>query len=183
MREKISNITTVIFLGIFFGVIFNTSNSDSSERTLPQNSQEKFDQEFSGRVSVIDGDSIRVSGNEVRLLGVDAPEYRQTCFDSSENEYECGKISRSFLVKLASRKTATCTYFEKDIYNRYLAKCFIGELSINDEILKNGMGVIYDFTKADKKEIELEKFAKSQKLGIWQGAFELPKDYRKKNPR
>ena len=182
MKEKLLNFTSVIFLGVFLSMVFNIHNSNSLEKTQ-NHSSPKFDKEFSGKVSVIDGDSIIVSENEVRLFGLDAPEYRQTCFDASENEYECGKTSRDFLVKLTNKKEAKCIYFEKDIYNRYLAKCFIGEVSINDEILKNGMAVIYDFSQASEEEIRLEDAAKSQKLGIWQGAFQLPKDYRKKNPR
>ena len=36
-------------------------------------------QQVSGPAAVIDGDSLRVAGVEVRLHGVDAPEGRQTC--------------------------------------------------------------------------------------------------------
>src|SRR5438876_2373798 len=32
-----------------------------------------------GPAQVIDGDSIRVAGIEIRLYGIDAPEFRQTC--------------------------------------------------------------------------------------------------------
>jgi endonuclease YncB( thermonuclease family) len=146
MRKRIPNLILIIFLGIFFGAIFTNSNSNNFEKTLPQNSEQKFDKEFSGKVFVIDGDSIKVGDKEVRLLEIDAPEYRQTCFDNNNDEYNCGKISRSFLVKLANKKEAKCFYDQKDIYDRYLAKCYIGEISINEEILKNGMAVIYDLS-------------------------------------
>jgi endonuclease YncB( thermonuclease family) len=183
MKGKFLNIIAVIFVGVFFGAILQSANSNNSHKKLPRKSQQNFDKEFSGKTSVIDGDSIRVDGKEVRLLGIDAPEYRQTCFDKEDDEYACGKISSKFLRKLANKKTAKCLYSGKDVYNRYLAHCFIGDISINNEILKNGMAVIYDFTRASEKEIELEKFAKNNKLGIWQGAFQIPKEYRRANPR
>ena len=54
---------------------------------------------------------------------------------------------------------------------------------INEEIVKNGMAVIYDFKESDEKMDALEAEAKKQKLGIWRGAFQLPKEYRKSHPR
>lgn len=183
MKEKFLNLTLIIFLGVFSLTIFKTANSSNPTKNLPKNQTIKFDKEFSGKIRVIDGDSIKVDEKEVRLLGIDAPEYKQTCFDKNDEKYDCGKISRSFLLKLANKKQAKCLYHEHDIYSRYLAYCYIDELSINHEILKNGMAVIYDFSQASKEEIELENFAKDNRLGIWQGAFQLPKDYRKSNHR
>ena len=44
---------------------------------------------ITGRVRVIDGDSLTVDGVEVRLFGIDAPEYYQTC--TRENgPWNCG---------------------------------------------------------------------------------------------
>jgi endonuclease YncB( thermonuclease family) len=183
MREKFLNLILIIFLGIFSLTILKTANSSSSSKNLPQNQTKEFDKEFSGKVYVIDGDSIKVGDKEVRLLLVDAPEYKQTCFNKNDEKYDCGKISRNFLLKLAHKKQTKCLYHDHDIYGRYLAYCYLDEISINHEILKNGMAVIYDFSQASKEEIELENFAKDNKLGIWQGAFQLPKDYRKSNPR
>ena len=87
------------------------------------------------------------------------------------------------LTKLINGKKVECVYAEKDKYDRYLGKCFVGEVSINEEIVKNGMAVIYNFTEISDKMDELEKQAKASKIGIWQGSFELPKDYRKHNMR
>ena len=184
MKEKILNLTTIVFLGIFGFIIFTTINSANSHNQRPQpQSNLKFDKEFSGKISVIDGDSIRVGEKEVRLFGIDAPEYSQTCFNAKKQEYNCGHISREFLFKLANKKEANCFYAEKDKYDRYLSKCSIDKLSINEEIIKNGMAVIYNFTEADEKMKNLEAEAKTKKLGIWQGAFQLPREYRKENPR
>ena len=71
--------------------------------------------------------------------------------------------------------------------NHPLMISFMKELEqdnlINEELVKNGMAVIYNFTESDKKMDELEVAAKKQKIGIWQGAFQLPKEYRKAHPR
>lgn len=184
MKEKILNLTSAIFLTAFSATIFfTTTGANSQSRNLHVKSHLQFDKKFSGKTFVIDGDSIKVGGKEVRLFGIDAPEYSQTCFDSKKEEYACGQASHSFLIGLAGGKNVECVYAEKDKYDRFLSKCSVDQISINEELVKNGMAVIYNFTESDEKMDELEKSAKVKKLGIWQGAFQLPKDYRKAHPR
>lgn len=184
MKEKILNFATIVFLAIFGVVIFLTINHKSSQASITQaKSHLNFDKKFSGNTFVIDGDSIKVGKNEVRLFGLDAPEYSQTCFNAKKEEYSCGQMSRDFLVNLANKKQVECFYSQKDKYDRYLSKCYIDKVSINEEIIKNGMAVIYNFTESDEKMNELEKEAKAKKLGIWKGSFQLPKEYRKEHPR
>ncbi len=182
--EHLKNITTAIFLTAFCATIFVTVNSANSQSEIFRvKSHLVFDKKFSGKTSVIDGDSLKVGKNEVRLFGIDAPEYSQNCFDAKNDEYACGRASADFTRKLAGGKIVECVYAEKDKYDRYLGKCSIDGVSINEELVKNGMAVIYNFTESDEKMDELEVAAKKQKIGIWQGAFQLPKEYRKAHPR
>ncbi len=140
---------------------------------------EKFDQQISGIAKVTDGDTIKIDKNRVRLIAIDAPETSQTCFDTNYQEYNCGIISKNFLINLAENKEVICYYSKLDRYQRYLGKCFVGEMMINAEMVKNGMAVSYFFGHKDAEIMSFEEQAKQQKLGIWQGAFELPQDYRK----
>lgn len=191
MKEKYSKLIPIFFLiaflGSFASFIFDITSSQihyvrQRSDTSQKNSKELI-KEFTGKAHVVDGDSIKVfDGNkikEARLVGIDAPEYKQTCFDEKDVEYNCGKESTKFLTELANNKKITCYYTQKDIYNRYLAKCKIGEISINQEILKNGMAIIYDYSQSNKLMKELEKSASNSKLGIWRGKFQIPKAYRK----
>ena len=189
MKNTLLNLFTIIFLGSFCLILFKTANSHDKTPKIPLNSLKtidddaKFNKEFSGIAKVIDGDSIKVGKNEARLLGIDAPEYKQTCFTKNQKEYHCGKISSHFLRKLAHNKHVKCLYYEKDVYNRFLSKCFLGKVSLNKELVKNGMAVIYDFSTSSPEMNHLESTAKKQKIGIWQGPFQLPKDYRRSNKR
>ena len=186
MKQKLLNIFTASFLGFFCVTLFQIATSQpasSQSQYFRVKSHLQFNKNFSGKTSVIDGDSLKVGRNEVRLFGLDAPEYHQTCFDEKNQEYACGQISRDFLVDLAQKRNVQCIYAEKDKYDRFLSKCFVGDVSINEELVKNGMAVIYNFTESDDKMDALEASAKKQKLGIWRGAFQLPKEYRKSHPR
>lgn len=177
------NIFTTIFIALFSLAIFSTITSKTANSYFRAKSYLQFDKEFSGKIKVIDGDSIKVGNKEVRLFGIDAPEYKQTCLNKNNQPYSCGKASLKFLKNLAHGKNANCIYDIKDKYNRFLAKCFINETSINQQIVANGMAVIYNFNESDKEMEQLENKAKKQKIGIWQGSFQLPKDYRKTHKR
>ena len=50
-----------------------------------------------GSVQVVDGDSLRRGETDIRLYGIDAPEYRQSCRDQHGTEYSCGKQSANAL--------------------------------------------------------------------------------------
>ena len=180
MNEKTQKISTVIFIVIFCVFISDVIAKKNTSSPYKNEYNPTFEKSFNGIAHVIDGDSIKVAGKEARLIGIDAPEYSQTCFDKDDKEYDCGKLSQKFLFNLAHKKQVTCYYAQKDVYDRFLAKCEIFDLSINKEILKNGMAVIYDYRQASEELKAIEKEARSNKIGIWQGKFQLPKDYQKR---
>lgn len=183
MKHKFLNLFAGVFFGACCAILFGVGNAPAKKHAIVKHPPAEFNQSFSGIVKVIDGDSIKVDSNEVRLFGIDAPEYKQTCFNAENAEYNCGQVSKWFLFNLANGKQATCYYAQKDIYNRFLSKCYIGETSINEKILENGMAIIYDYKTSDEKMDKLEAKAKTSKIGVWQGQFQLPKEYRKSHKK
>src|SRR5919198_5868082 len=51
-----------------------------------------------GEAMVSDGDTITLKGQRVRLRGIDAPEYNQTC-EKGGASYACGRAAREALVR------------------------------------------------------------------------------------
>ena len=133
-----------------------------------------------GIADVMDGDSIKIDGNRIRFLSIDTPETKQKCLDKNGAEYFCGRMSANFLKSMADKKIVKCVYERRDFYNRFLSYCYLGDKLLNLEMVKNGMAVIYGHKNVPKVFFEAADYAQESKLGIWQGSFELPKDYRKR---
>ena len=129
-----------------------------------------------GAVQVIDGDSLRKEDTDIRLYGIDAPEYRQACEDQNAREYPCGKQSADILRGLVRGQEVSCSSIDIDRYGRSVAVCKIGALEINAEMVRLGWAVAYSRHSLSYLLIEAE--AKKAKRGIWAGTFEEPEAYR-----
>ena len=127
---------------------------------------------------VIDGDTIYINKIKYRLYGIDAPEMKQVCQINNKN-YNCGVKSKNFLVSLIGNEPVKCNYKDIDRYKRVVAECFVGSLNLNKELVRNGWALAYrDYSK---DYVIDEMFARENNLGIWQGTFIHPKNWRKLN--
>lgn len=154
----------LIFKFIFFVIFFTTNNLNA--KTIV------------GKVKVIDGDSIKINSNKIRLHGIDAPEKKQTCV-FKKKKWQCGKKSMNELKKLINNQIIKCKVNDIDIYNRYVAICSLNKININKIMVKKGWAIAYRYYSNDY--IVEERYARENKLGIWKGEFEEPYLYRKKN--
>ncbi len=126
----------------------------------------------------IDGDSFRAGDVEIRLYGIDAPEYRQMCSDSGK-QIACGRMALDALSRLIRNKNVRCTIIDRDRYGRQVSVCKDGALEINREMVRLGWAVAYRKHALDY--VVAEREAKNVKRGIWAWGFERPEDYRAKN--
>ncbi|MGB3341763.1 MAG: thermonuclease family protein [bacterium] len=121
---------------------------------------------------IIDGDTFRTAGGEtVRLLGVNAPEINEPGAD----------IAKTGLALLIFDKDV---YLKKDVsdkddYERMLRYVYVGDKSINAELIIMGY-VETRFYPPDtlyrKEFVELEQTAVRNKRGLWAFAVFQPPD-------
>ncbi len=128
-------------------------------------------------VDVIDGDTIKIDGVNIRLFGIDAPELKQKCKDNKNFEWDCGKCAKAFLQGMLAISEVKCETQGNDKYKRTVAICFVNGTDVNKEIVKAGYGVAYK--QYSMKYAEDEVLAKTHKKGIWSGQFTPPNEYRK----
>ena len=172
--NKIKLFLVISICLIFFFLTYNDVKSDELKI-------------ISGIAKVIDGDTIKIKKNKIRLFGIDAPEKKQQCqkplltiFSLTLNKnYKCGEISTNKLKIKINNKFIICKSSNKDRYNRFIAECFKDKININRWMVSSGYAVAY--RKYSKKFVSQENLAKKKKLGLWSGKFEMPWEWRKKN--
>ena len=82
-------------------------------------------------VTVIDGDTIKIGDQRIRIHGIDAPEGRQTCARDGVT-WLCGQEAGQQLRELVRGSEVTCKSVDQDRYGRIVAKCFAGGLDVGD---------------------------------------------------
>lgn len=100
-------------------------------------------EKFGTTYQAIDGDSFKSGSIEIRLYGIDAPEYRQTCRDGPNKQQPCGKLARDALSKLIRTRSITCTIIDRDRYGRQVSVCRDAAVDINREMVRLGWAVAY----------------------------------------
>lgn len=130
----------------------------------------------SGRVNVIDGDSLKIGRHEIRLEGIDAPEGPQNCTRNGR-QWPCGRRSAAHLRSLAGRAVVTCNTSKRDRFNRLLATCFRKDRNLNRQMVLDGWALSYGKYRREEKQ------ARAAKRGIWVGTFERPRYWRRRNGR
>ena len=129
-----------------------------------------------GAAYIIDGDSFRLGKDEIRLTGIDAPEYRQTCRTEKGSEWNCGRAAADALRRLVSGREVDCKGVDADRYGRLVARCTAGGIDLNTEMVRLGWAIAY--SRHDMSYVDEELEARRQRRGIWRGTFDLPEDWR-----
>ncbi len=132
--------------------------------------------EISGAARVVDGDTLEVGGETVRLFGIDAPELDQFC-DRGGVEYLCGVMATAWLVERTLGALVTCSGDERDRYGRRLAVCQAGGIDLNAGLVRAGWAVA--FRRYSKRYIADEDVAKRDGIGMWSGDFIEPTSWRR----
>lgn len=125
----------------------------------------------SGHARVIDGDTLRIAGERIRLAEIDAPETGQSCRIEGA-DFACGREARLHLAGLIGEGSVTCRGNQRDRYGRLLARCAAGETDINSAMVRAGWAVAYGDYAGE------QNLASRAKIGLWAGSFDMPSDWR-----
>jgi endonuclease YncB( thermonuclease family) len=98
---------------------------------------------ITGRAAVLEGDTIEINGQKIRLHGIDAPQHRQTCHDRRGLLYRCGLKSKTALDLFLWRNEITCHILTSDKYGRKLANCSLGQVDVADWLVRQGHAVAF----------------------------------------
>ena len=130
--------------------------------------------ELVGVASVIDADTLEIRGVRIRLHGIDAPESRQLCRRSSDDEWRCGQQAALALADRIGRRTVNCAVRDVDRYDRAIAICTQDNQNLNRWLVSKGWAVAY--RRYSRDYIAAEDQARRAGRNIWSGRFVMPWD-------
>jgi endonuclease YncB( thermonuclease family) len=77
------------------------------------------------QASIIDGDTLEIHGQRIRLSGIDAPESHQLCRGDDSLQYRCGAKAANELDHFIAGRPVSCEGVGGDQYGRTVAVCSI----------------------------------------------------------
>jgi len=108
---------------------------------------------------IIDGDTVIIEGESVRLLGMDADEKGYPCWKAAKQRIEELVLNKQ--VDVIAEKNVN-----KDQYKRYLRYLFMNETNIDLQLVKEGLAVARTEDSSYAQEfIDAEKIAREDKIG------------------
>jgi len=114
---------------------------------------------------VLDGDTIEIeSGERVKYLGINAPESGQPFFTEATRENERLVAGRTVALEFDVQT--------QDRYKRLLAYVWVGDVLVNEEIVKNGYAVIETIQPNVKYQdliLKAQQEARNACRGLWAG--------------
>lgn len=129
-----------------------------------------------GRAIALSGDTLRIGTATVVLAGIEAPLDGQTCRTVRGRRWRCDRAARAALARLADGRTLSCEVSSADAPAKASATCRLGDKDISAELVRGGF--VFAEPGLLAAYAALEREARAEKLGIWNGEAERPADYR-----
>jgi endonuclease YncB( thermonuclease family) len=133
--------------------------------------------EIAGTPRIIDGVTLEVAGQRIRLFGIDAPDLDQVC-QHGGRDYQCGRVARAALWDLVAGRDVSCEPVAGASApdGGLAAICTAGGLSLNDNMVATGWALADP--AATDRYVAAEADAKQARRGLWKGEFEPPRKWR-----
>jgi endonuclease YncB( thermonuclease family) len=135
----------------------------------------RLDADLIGPVErIVDGDTLLLAGQRIRLAGMDAPETDQTCTDAAGHPWACGETATQRLRTLTRGRPLHCAPRGYDQYGRLLAQCSVAGEDLGRALVAEGLAVSYYAYGGE------ERAARDVGRGVWQGPFLQPAEWRRR---
>ena len=140
--------------------------------------------EIAGMPKIIDGDTIEVQGQAIRLYGIDAPELGQACTIKART-YDCGMVARTALLDLTAGVAVTCKVVSAKVVSAEPGRanedgrpgrCFAQGYDLSEGMAYTGWALAQ--REVTERYLVFEERAQAAGRGLWKGRFVTPWDWR-----
>lgn len=132
---------------------------------------------LTGQATVVDGDTIEIHGQRIRLFGIDAPESDQLCRGDDSLQYRCGAKAANELDGVIAGRSVHCVDIDERTYKRVVAVCTVAGVDLADWMVRQGLALDWPkYSKGDYTAAQSE--AQRTGRGIWTGSYVAPWVYR-----
>lgn len=132
--------------------------------------------DLAGPAQIVDADSLLIAGREIRLAGLDAPEWDQTCTSAAGAKWRAGQEAKAWLASRLAGRDLACTAEGRDAYRRILATCYLDGDNLNHAMVAAGWAWAY--VKYSKRYAAAEAEARAAGAGVWRGRCDPPWEWR-----
>ena len=133
-----------------------------------------------GKAYVTDGDGIRVARQEVRLAGLDAPEWDQKARHRDGYWFNHGKRVKSALIREIGGKHVRVSVESVDKFGRLLGTVTHKGRDIGEWLVREGHAI----AAYSDRYMRVEREAREAKRGMWAHAHNFdPRAHRHREPR
>lgn len=130
---------------------------------------------LTGPAEAVDGDTLDLAGERVRLLGIDAPELDQPCRRDGA-AWACGRWAQRELAARLRGQVVSCEGAQRDRYGRLIATCRLGDRDLGRDLVREGRAFAY--RRYSMAYVPDEAQAARAGQGLWAGSVEWPEDWR-----
>lgn len=134
--------------------------------------------EIIGPARVVDGDTLVIGDSEIHLLGIDAPELKQSCRDADHAVFSCGEHAKDILSTLVGKHVVRCENTKLDRHKILAAVCYADTTNLNVEMIRQGWALAYRLFLEGHVPAQMD--AHRAKRGLWAGTFDMPWEWRRK---
>jgi endonuclease YncB( thermonuclease family) len=129
-----------------------------------------------GRARAIDGDTLEIRGERIRLFGVDAPEIGQPWRDEEGGERDAGLMARDALDGLIDGRRLDVKALRDDQYGRSIAVVKVDGRDVGGRLVAHGFAFA---SPGSARYRRAEASARRRRLGFWRGELSKPWEWRR----
>lgn len=158
-------------------VLWPESSSPASRRSSEDSRPSPAGANVEGRGSALAGDVLRVGSTTVRLNGIEAPLRDQNCIDANARPWACGEAARQALARLLRSERVACD-ISGSADGPSAGRCRVDGRDVAAELVRGGH--VFASTGLFAPYGGLEREARANKIGIWEGEAVRPSEYRER---